>query len=80
MPGTTGLELSAQVKARRVNRKKLNIQADSQCRRDSKISGLDAGADDYISKPFSPRELMSRVKAVLRRIGRDELKEPIYGG
>jgi len=46
----------------------------------SEISGLEAGADDYISKPFSPRELMSRVKAVLRRIGRDELKEPITVG
>ncbi len=34
---------------------------------DSKIEGLDIGADDYIVKPFSPRELVSRVKALLRR-------------
>ncbi len=47
---------------------------------DSKISGLDSGADDYIAKPFSPRELISRVKAVLRRIGREELAEPIAVG
>jgi two-component system, OmpR family, phosphate regulon response regulator PhoB len=47
---------------------------------DSKISGLDAGADDYIAKPFSPRELISRIKAVLRRVGREELKEPIHVG
>lgn len=38
---------------------------------DSKIEGLDIGADDYIVKPFSPRELVSRVKALLRRTYRD---------
>jgi DNA-binding response OmpR family regulator len=37
-----------------------------------KIMGLDIGADDYIVKPFSPGEVMARVRAVLRRIGRDE--------
>jgi two-component system KDP operon response regulator KdpE len=36
---------------------------------DDRIKGLELGADDYISKPFSPRELVSRVKAVLRRTG-----------
>ena len=34
---------------------------------DDKVSGLDAGADDYLIKPFSPRELLARIKAVLRR-------------
>jgi DNA-binding response OmpR family regulator len=34
-----------------------------------KIRGLEAGADDYVTKPFSPRELVSRVKAILRRVG-----------
>lgn len=37
-----------------------------------KIMGLDIGADDYIVKPFSPGEVMARVRAVLRRLGRDE--------
>ncbi|MPN30351.1 Transcriptional regulatory protein SrrA [bioreactor metagenome] len=36
-----------------------------------KIMGLDIGADDYIVKPFSPGEVMARVRAILRRIGRD---------
>lgn len=36
-----------------------------------KIMGLDIGADDYIIKPFSPGEVMARVRAILRRIGRD---------
>ncbi|HEX5840556.1 MAG TPA: response regulator transcription factor [Anaerolineales bacterium] len=37
-----------------------------------RIAGLEMGADDYVVKPFSPQELVSRVRAVLRRIGRDE--------
>jgi DNA-binding response OmpR family regulator len=37
-----------------------------------RISGLEMGADDYVVKPFSPQELVSRVRAVLRRVGRDQ--------
>ena len=56
------------------------IMLTAKAEEDSKISGLDAGADDFIPKPFSPRELISRVKAVLRRVGREELQEPISIG
>jgi DNA-binding response OmpR family regulator len=38
---------------------------------DDKLVGLDSGADDYVTKPFSPRELLARVRAVLRRVGED---------
>ncbi|MBI5951921.1 MAG: response regulator transcription factor [Chloroflexi bacterium] len=38
-----------------------------------RIAGLEMGADDYVVKPFSPQELVSRVRAVLRRVGRDQL-------
>ncbi len=41
-----------------------------------KIQGLDLGADDYVTKPFSPRELMSRVQAVLRRSGEEAEAKP----
>src|SRR5689334_15651233 len=41
---------------------------------DDKLLGLDLGADDYVTKPFSPRELLARVRAVLRRVG--ESAEP----
>ncbi|MFL2664487.1 MAG: response regulator transcription factor [Dehalococcoidia bacterium] len=42
-----------------------------------KLKGLDIGADDYVEKPFSPRELISRVKAVLRRSGKEDIKTNI---
>ena len=43
---------------------------------DDKLLGLDLGADDYMAKPFSPRELLARVRAVLRRVGQEQEKGP----
>lgn len=43
-----------------------------------KIMGLDIGADDYIVKPFSPGEVMARVRAILRRIDKDEIHNQIF--
>jgi len=80
MPGTTGLELLRRLKRDEVTEKVPVIMLTAKAEENSKISGLDAGADDYIAKPFSPRELISRVKAVLRRMGREELQEPIAVG
>jgi DNA-binding response OmpR family regulator len=43
---------------------------------DDKLLGLDLGADDYVTKPFSPRELLARIRAVLRRAGAEALAAP----
>ena len=78
MPGTSGIEL-----LRRLRRDEINvpvIMLTAKVGEASKISGLDSGADDYIAKPFSPRELVSRVKAILRRTSEESIKEVIFAG
>lgn len=67
LPDTTGLEFAR--KLRREERTKTIpiIMLTARIQENDKISGLEAGADDYITKPFSPRELIARIKAVLRR-------------
>ncbi len=80
MPGTSGLELLRRLKRDEITETLPVIMLTAKAEETHKISGLDSGADDYIAKPFSPRELISRVKAVLRRIGREELREPIVVG
>ena len=78
MPGTSGIEL-----LRRLRRDEIHvpvIMLTAKVEEASKISGLDSGADDYIAKPFSPRELVSRVKAVLRRTSEESIKEVIFAG
>ena len=47
------------------------IMLTARVEEDDRLAGLDLGADDYVTKPFSPRELAARVRAVLRRAGRD---------
>lgn len=67
MPEISGLELLRRLK-RDDNLKDIPvIMLTAKTEEQNAVNGLDAGADDYISKPFRPRELMSRIKAVLRR-------------
>ncbi|MDA8598555.1 phosphate regulon transcriptional regulator PhoB [Porticoccaceae bacterium] len=80
MPVTTGLELLRRLKRDEMTDHIPVIMLTAKVEESSKISGLDSGADDYIAKPFSPRELLSRVKAILRRVSREELKDTIVVG
>jgi two-component system phosphate regulon response regulator PhoB len=80
MPVTTGLELLRRLKRDEMTDHIPVIMLTAKAEESSKISGLDSGADDYIAKPFSPRELLSRVKAILRRVSREELKNTIVVG
>jgi len=51
------------------------IMVTARSTEEDKLAGLDLGADDYVTKPFSPRELMARVRAVLRRAAEDDVVE-----
>ena len=80
MPVTNGLELLRRLKRDEMTDHIPVIMLTAKAEESSKISGLDSGADDYIAKPFSPRELLSRVKAILRRLSREALKDTIVVG
>jgi DNA-binding response OmpR family regulator len=51
------------------------IMVTARSTEEDKLTGLDLGADDYVTKPFSPRELMARVRAVLRRVAEEDVLE-----
>ena len=67
LPGMSGIELARRLKRDEGTSEIPIIMLTARGEEDNKIQGLDAGADDYITKPFSTRELVSRIKAVLRR-------------
>src|SRR5215208_1424994 len=67
MPRMSGLDVCKQLKARKPSVPIIMLTARGQ--EIDKVVGLELGADDYVTKPFSIRELMARVKAVLRRVG-----------
>ena len=67
LPGQSGLALARQWRAQARTRDLPVIMLTARVEEADKVSGLDAGADDYLTKPFSPRELLARIRAVLRR-------------
>ena len=67
LPDTTGVNFARQLRADERTRDIPIIMLTGRTEETDKVTGLEAGADDYITKPFSPRELVARVKAVLRR-------------
>ncbi|WP_086929543.1 phosphate regulon transcriptional regulator PhoB [Agarilytica rhodophyticola] len=77
LPGTSGIELARRLKRNEVTQDIPIIMLTAKGEEDNKIQGLDVGADDYITKPFSPRELVARLKAVLRRAESHSAQEPI---
>ena len=67
LPGQSGLALARQWRASERTRELPIIMLTARSEEADKMAGLDAGADDYLSKPFSTNELMARIRAVLRR-------------
>ena len=69
LPDMSGLELTRQLKRDAATRELPVILLTARAAEGDKVAGLEGGADDYITKPFSPRELLARIQAVLRRSG-----------
>jgi two-component system phosphate regulon response regulator PhoB len=67
LPGESGLALARRLRADARTRDLPILMLTARAMEQEKISGLEAGADDYLTKPFSPKELAARIKAVLRR-------------
>lgn len=80
LPGTSGVEFARRLKREELTAELPIIMLTAKGEEDNKVQGLDAGADDYITKPFSPRELVARLKAVLRRSTPQGVEEPIAVG
>lgn len=77
LPGTSGIELARRLKKEETTANMPIIMLTAKVEEDNKIRGLEIGADDYITKPFSPRELVARLKAVLRRTTPPGIDDPI---
>lgn len=72
LPDMSGLELTRTLKRDKEFEDLAIIMLTARAEERDKVSGLDGGADDYITKPFSPRELVARIQAVLRRAGNSD--------
>ncbi|MCP3869365.1 MAG: phosphate regulon transcriptional regulatory protein PhoB [Gammaproteobacteria bacterium] len=68
LPGTSGLELTRELKGDPQSSGIPVIVLTARGEEDDKVRGLECGAEDYVIKPFSPRELIARIKVILRRI------------
>jgi DNA-binding response OmpR family regulator len=81
LPGMDGIELCKRLRAEPATASIPVIMLTARVEEADRIRGLDAGADDYVTKPFSVKELMARVRAVLRRSQRpDEEDEVLRSG
>ncbi|MDQ5887346.1 MAG: two-component system, OmpR family, phosphate regulon response regulator PhoB [Pseudomonadota bacterium] len=67
LPGVSGIDFTRRLRSDERTKTVPIIMLTARSEEPDKIAGLESGADDYITKPFSPRELVARIKAVLRR-------------
>lgn len=80
LPDTSGLDLARALRRENLAEDIPIVMLTARTEEEDKVRGLDAGADDYITKPFGPRELVARINAVLRRAGGDESDEMVEQG
>jgi DNA-binding response OmpR family regulator len=80
LPGMDGIEVYRKMRSKRETSRVPVIMLTARAAEGDKIAGLDLGADDYITKPFSMKEVLARVRAVLRRRGTEEGDEVLEEG
>jgi two-component system phosphate regulon response regulator PhoB len=80
LPGMSGIDFSRKLKADELTKSIPIIMLTARGEEADKVRGLEVGADDYVTKPFSPRELNARIKAVLRRRAPQMTDDPIEVG
>lgn len=80
LPGMSGIDFARRLKGDDYSKSIPIIMLTAKGEESDKIRGLDVGADDYVTKPFSPRELLARIKAVLRRRAPQMTDDPIEVG
>ena len=77
LPGGSGIQIAKKMKQHELTRNIPIIMITARGEEEDKVRGLEVGADDYVTKPFSPKELMARIKAVIRRVAPTSLDEVI---
>lgn len=77
LPGQSGIDFARRLRGDPDTKTIPIIMLTARSEEDDKVLGLQAGADDYISKPFGPRELVARIEAVLRRTRPEATAEPV---
>ena len=77
LPAMSGIDFIKRLKSNALTKKIPIIMLTAKNEEENMIQGLSSGADDYLTKPFSPRELVARIKAVLRRKAPELIEEPI---
>jgi two-component system phosphate regulon response regulator PhoB len=80
LPDQSGLELTRAIKRNKDTEDMPVILLTARAEEQDKVSGLEGGADDYVTKPFSPRELLARINAVLRRASPTGSGESLQAG
>jgi two-component system phosphate regulon response regulator PhoB len=80
LPDTTGVEFARSLNRDELTRSIPIIMLTARSTEDDKVRGLDSGVDDYITKPFSARELLARMRAVLRRVAPEGDSDEVAAG
>src|SRR3954470_2632430 len=80
LPGISGLELCKILKSERDTRDIPILMLTAKAEEIDRIVGLEFGADDYVTKPFSPREILLRIKAIIRRRAGESAEEKLSSG